>query len=171
MTGDPQADNARLRAQVAELRARGFTYRAIACELTISPATAWRYHEDWIRELRQGSADLQERARDALREQHEMLRAERERLEMERDVAVEVLTARHLTVSNSGAVVRDEDGQVLEDDGPVLAALDRLGRIRADLVKLADHEAKLLGLYAKTEVSHSGGVTYRIVGVDPEDLT
>lgn len=170
MTGDPQADNARLRAQVADLREQGLTYRAIAAQLTISPASAWRYHEAWIRELRQGDPDLQQRAADALREQHEMLRAERERLEMERDAAVEVLTARHLTVSNSGALVMDENGEALEDDAPVLAALDRLIRIRGDLVKLADHEAKLLGLYAKTEIQHSGGVTYRIVGVDPEEL-
>lgn len=170
MTGDPQADNARLRAQVAELRERGFTYRAIAYELTISPATAWRYHEAWIRELRQGSIDLQARAEAALREQHEMLRTERERLEMERDAAIEVLTAQHLMVSN-GVLIRNEEHEPLEDDGPALAALDRLIRIRGDLVKLADHEAKLLGLYAKTEVNVSGGVTYRIVGVDPQDLT
>lgn len=170
MTGDPQADNARLRAQVAELREAGLTYRAIAAELTISPASAWRYHEAWIRELRSGSPELQERAAEALREQHEMLRTERERLEMERAAAIEVLTARHLTVSNSGALVMDENGEALEDDGPVLSALAALNRIRGDLVKLADHEAKLLGLYAKTEVNHSGGVEYRIVGVDPGEL-
>lgn len=171
MTGDPQADNARLRAQVAELRDRGLTYRAIAAELTIAPASAWRYHEAWIRELRQGSPELQDRAARALAEQHEMLRGERERLEMERQAAIEVLTARHLTVSNSGALVMDENGEALEDDAPVLAALDRLNRIRDAQVKLADHEAKLLGLYAKTEVNHTGGVTYRVIGVSPEELT
>ena len=172
MTSDAQADNARLRAQVADLReTRGWTYRAIATELTISPATAWRYHEAWIRELRQGSTELQQRAEAALREQHEMLRTERERLEMERDAAVEVLTARHLTVSNSGVVVTDENGDVLEDDGPVLAALDRLTRIRGDLVKLADHEAKLLGLYSATKMQTDVQVSYTVGGgIDPELL-
>lgn len=171
MAGDPQADNARLRAQVADLRDQGLTYRAIGARLTISPASAWRYHEAWIRELRRGDPDLQQRAADALREQHEMLRQERERLDMERSAAIEVLTARHLTVSNSGAIVYDENGEALEDDGPVLAALDRLTRIRGDLVKLADHEAKLLGLYSATKMQTDVQVSYTVGGgVDPSLL-
>lgn len=180
MSGDAQADNARLRARVAELRDAGLTYRAISAELGIAPSCAWKYHEQWIRELRRGSIDLQQRAEQAIREQHEMIRTERERLEMERDAAAEVLTARHLTISNGHIVSEitgtDDDGKPiygdpLEDDGPVLAVLDRLQAIRDRLLKLADHEAKLLGLYAKTEVSHTGGVTYRILGVSPEELT
>jgi hypothetical protein len=170
VTGDAQADEARLRAQVAELRDRGLTYRAIGAELTISPATAWRYHEAWIRELRQGDPDLRNRAADALREQHEMIRRERERLEQERATVVEVLTARHLTVSH-GTVITDENGEPLEDDAPVLAAQAQLNAIRDREVKLADHEAKLLGLYAKTEVNHTGTVKYEVVGLSGDELT
>lgn len=169
MTGDTQADAARLRARVAELRADGLTYRAIGNALDISATTAWRYHEEWIKELRRGTPELQERATAALREQHEMLRTERERLEMERTAALEVLTARHLTISN-GVLIRDENKTPMEDDGPVLQALDRLNTIRAALIKLADHEAKLLGLYAEQKVNLSGGIKYEVVGVDEAQL-
>jgi hypothetical protein len=169
MSGDAKADNASLRAQVAELRASGLTYRAIAAELGIAPASAWNYHEAWIRELRQGDPDLRNRAAEALREQHDMIRRERERLEQERATVVEVLTARHLTVSH-GTVITDENGEPLEDDAPVLAAQAQLNAIRDREVKLADHEAKLLGLYAKTEVNHTGTVKYEVVGVALDDL-
>jgi hypothetical protein len=169
MSGDAQAENARLRARVAELREAGKSYRAIGAELDIAASSAWRYHEEWVRQLRQGSPDLQERAAQAIAEQHDMIRRERERLELERVAAVEVLTARHLTVSN-GVLVRDENKVPLEDDGPVLAALASLQAIRDRHLKLADHEAKLLGLYAKTEVNLSGGIAYEIVGVPTENL-
>ena len=169
MSGDREADAARLHARVAELREDGLTYRAIAAALDISPACAWRYHEAWIKDLRRGTPELQERAAAAIREQHEMIRGERERLELERTAALEVLTARHLTISN-GVLIRDENATPLEDDGPVLAALDRLQAIRDRLLKLADHEAKLLGLYAEQKVNLSGGIKYEIVGVSEADL-
>lgn len=169
MTGDAQAEVSRLHARVAELREDGLTYRAIASALDISAATAWRYHEAWIKELRRGDPELQERAKEALRAQHAMLQQERERLELERTAALEVLTARHLTISN-GVLIRDENAIPLEDDGPVLSALDRLQAIRDRLVKLADHEAKLLGLYAEQKVNLSGGIKYEIVGVNEADL-
>lgn len=169
MTGDQQAEAARLHARVADLRDQGLTYRAIGTALDISAATAWRYHEAWLKDLRRGDPDIQERAKEALRYQHDMITRERERLELERTAAVEVLTARHLTISN-GVLIRDENAIPLEDDGPVLSALDRLQGIRDRLLKLADHEAKLLGLYAEKKLELSGGVRYEIVGVSEADL-
>lgn len=169
MTGDPQAAKALLHARVAELRETGLIYRDIGKELGISAATAWRYHEAWVKELRRGDPELQERAKEALRGQHAMLQQERERLELERAAALEVLTARHLSISN-GVLIRDENHDPLEDDGPVLSALDRLQAIRDRLLKLADHEAKLLGLYAEQKVNLSGGIKYEVVGVNEADL-
>lgn len=77
--------------------------------------------------------------------------------------ALEVLQRDHVTVSH-GRIVKDDDGQTILDDGPKLAAIDRLLRVRESYRKLhgADKPAK---------VEHSGGVKYEVVGVDPEDLT
>ena len=169
MDGDAQAQTARLHARVAELRERGLTYRAIGADLAISAATAWRYHEAWLKQLRAGDPELQERAKEALRGQHEMIARERDRLELERDAALEVLTARHLTISN-GVLIRDENKMPLEDDGPVLQALAAIQAIRDRQLKLADHEAKLLGLYAEQKVNLSGGIKYEIVGVSEAEL-
>lgn len=90
-----------------------------------------------------------------------------------REVCDEIIAARHVSISNGHVVSEitgnDDDGNPVygepyEDDAPVLAAIDRR-------IKLDDQEAKLLGLYAKVEVAHSGGVTYEIVGVDMSKLT
>lgn len=89
-----------------------------------------------------------------------------------REVVADIIAARHVTISNGHVISemtgRDDDGKPVygdpyEDHGPVMAAVDRM-------VKLDEHEAKLLGLFAKTEVDVSGGVTYQLVGVDPADL-
>ncbi|WP_060888052.1 hypothetical protein [Streptomyces caniscabiei] len=76
--------------------------------------------------------------------------------------ALEVLQRDHVTVSH-GRIVKDDDGRPILDDGPKLAAIDRLLRVRESYRKLygADQPAK---------VEHSGGVKYEIVGVDVEAL-
>lgn len=87
--------------------------------------------------------------------------AHRARLEMATEAALQILENTHLTVSN-GQIIR-LDGQPLPDDGPVLAAIDRI-------VKVSESLRKLDGLDAPAKVEHSGGVSYEIVGVDPKDL-
>lgn len=162
MSGDIEAERAQRMASVAALKEAGRTYREISAELGISTTTAWRDHEEWLKELRFGSPELRERAVAALAEQHDMLRTERLRLEMERDAVVAVLTAKHLTVSN-GVIVRN-DGEPIEDDGPVLNAVGTLNAIRDRLIKLADHEAKLLGLYSATKMAADVTVNYTVGG-------
>lgn len=162
MAKDARADTARLVAQVGSLKEQGLTYRQIAPQLGISPATAWRYHETWLKELRAGIPEIRERVAQAMIEQHDMLRLERQRLEMERDAVLEVLTARHLTVSN-GIIVRI-DGEPIEDDAPVLTAVSTLNAIRDRLIKMADHEAKLLGLYAAVKQTVDATVNYTVGG-------
>lgn len=152
---DVKAERAKRVADVATLRDSGLTYQQIAGQLHISPSTAWSDYEEYCNELRHGDPQIQEAAKEALWGQLARIKAERE-------AVARVLTARHLTVSNG--IVARLDGEPIEDDGPVLAAVDRL-------VKLDDQEAKLLGIYAEKKVALSGGVRYELVGVDPADLT
>jgi len=66
-------------------------------------------------------------------------------------------------VSN-GQVVKME-GQPLEDDGPVLSAIDTI-------LKIESRRAKLLGLDApvKTDLNVNADVQYTVVGVDTDTM-
>ncbi|MCF3101436.1 hypothetical protein IPZ58_07560 [Streptomyces roseoverticillatus] len=141
-------ESARRDAEAAELRARGMSYRRIAAELGIDVHTAH---------------DAVERALKAIvQEPAEKVRAlELERLDLLYERAVQVLERRHVTVSQ-GRIVREGD-QPLQDDGPVLQAIDRL-------LKIQERRARLLGLDAATKANVSGAVRYEIVGIDAEDL-
>lgn len=106
-----------------------------------------------------------------------------ERIHRARRAVLEVLERQHVTVSHGrivqrridwerdadGSILRNADGEPigvyedLVDDAPVLAAVDRL-------VKLDEREAKLIGYDAEQKLNLSGGVTYEILGVDPEAL-
>lgn len=154
--GSERHKAAERRRRVVELRDEGFSFRDIGTELGVSMQRAWQLYQAAMREI--PAAAVAAHAEKLAERRDEQLR----RIDMEREAVMDVLAARHVTVSN-GQVMR-EDGKPILDDAPVLAAVDRL-------VKLDDQEAKLLGLYAKTEVNHTGGVTYRIVGVSPEELT
>ena len=61
-----------------------------------------------------------------------------------------VLNRHHVTVSGGRVVIHDE--QPLEDDGPVLAAVDRLLRIEENRRRVGERRAKLLGLEAPRQV-------------------
>lgn len=76
--------------------------------------------------------------------------------------AMEILERDHVMVSH-GRVVTDDTGIPLLDDGPKLAALREMRQIR-------ESYRKLLGVDQPNKVEHSGGVTFEIVGVDPQDL-
>lgn len=135
-------------AQAARYRARGWSYQRIADEMSISRTAA---HEAVQRALRE---TVEEPAAD--------VRAlEIARLDEMYERVLEVLERQHVTVSN-GRVIYVGD-QPLEDDGPVLAAVDRLLKIQA-------RRAALLGLDMPTKVEQSGRLTYEIVGVDMEAL-
>lgn len=141
-------ESARRDAKAAELRARGWSYRRIADEMSVDVHTA---HTAVQRALR---AIVQEPA-------EEVRTLELERLDLLYVAAVEVLERRHVTVSQ-GRIVYEGD-QPLADDVPVLQAIDRLLRIQ-------ERRAKLLGLDAATKTQVSAGVRYEIVGIDLEQL-
>jgi hypothetical protein len=136
------------RAEAARLRSRGYTYRQIATALNTDVRNAY----DYVREAMQ--AVVREAAEDAIA-------FELDRLDQAHRKALAVLEREHITVSN-GRVV-ELDGQPLPDDGPILSAIDRI-------VKISESRRKLLGLDQPAKTQISGGVSYEIVGINPEEL-
>lgn len=136
-------------ADASRLRSEGKTFQFIAETLNYdSRGSAWR--------------GVQRARRAVLREPAEhLIQIESAQLDALYVAALDVLERDHVTVSN-GQVVR-LDGQPILDDGPKIAALRELRQIR-------ESYRKLHGLDQAAKVEHSGGVTYEIVGVDPEDL-
>lgn len=144
------------RTRVVELRDQGLTFREIAEQTGQSVAVVWKHYQNAVRDI--PAAAVAAHSETLARRLAEQLH----RIDMEREAVLEVLAARHVTVSQGRVVT--ENGEPILDDGPVLTAVDRL-------VKLDDQEAKLLGLYAEKKISMSGGVRYEVVGIDPADLT
>lgn len=136
-------------ARCLELRKRGLSYRAIAAEVGVDVATA---HEAVKRSI---AAIIEEPAA-------EVRQMELERLDSMWVAVMGVLEAKHFKVSD-GRLVKLNDVP-LEDDAPVLAAVDRLLRIQ-------ERRSKLLGLDQPVKQEITGGVTYEIVGVDPSLLS
>ncbi|MGW1433116.1 hypothetical protein ACWD6K_31410 [Streptomyces sp. NPDC002431] len=119
-------------AAAADLRSKGWTYRRIAAQL------GYNHRADAYNAV-------QRVLKETVREAGEELRTlELERLDALYAAATEVLEREHVTVSN-GRVV-DLNGMPLPDDGPVLAAIDRL-------LKIQERRAKLLGLDAPAKAA------------------
>ena len=160
-----EAKAADLDAKIIELKRAGRTFREIAADLDLSSS---HVHRCFQRGIQRAPVAAAQAYRD------EQLA----RLAASREVVLDVLHAKHLVVSNGHIVGRkigereDEDtGETvpvwedLVDDGPVLAAV-------AQLQKLDDQEARLLGLYPATKLQADVQVNYTVGGgVDPASLT
>lgn len=163
--GNQAHEAAERRDRVVELRDQHLTFQEIGDQLGISRQRAHELHK---RAMRERPVLAESAARDAARKQAQLAQIDEQRREAEasREAVLEVLY-------RDGRVVITQSGKVIEgvqDDPTLLSAVDRLVRLDELLLKLADHEAKLLGLYAKTELNVSGGVTYEILGIPTEDL-
>lgn len=119
-------------AQAAELRAAGHTYAQIAEQLGYSDKSA--AHKAVEKILRETVSEPAEAVR----------KLELERLDTLWRAVMAVLKRKHLTVSH-GKVIHHED-EPLEDDAPVLQAVDRALRIQ-------ERRAKLQGLDSPARVS------------------
>ena len=117
-------------AEAARLRTRGYSYQQIADEL------GWVSRGDAYRAVQRVLADTVKEAGDEVRA------IELARLDGLHVAAMDVLEREHVTVSNGRIVVLGD--APLPDDGPVLAAIDRL-------LKIQERRAKLLGLDAPTK--------------------
>ncbi|MEU6397865.1 hypothetical protein ABZ867_12895 [Streptomyces cinnamoneus] len=138
-------------AKAAELRAEGWSYRAIADELGYYDRShVWR--------------QLQLAKKRVLKEPVEnLISVEMQQLDALYVAALEILEKEHVAISQ-GKVMKDDDGNPILDDGPRLAAIREMRMLRESF-------RKLYGLDAEKKVNISGGVRYEIVGIDSEDLT
>lgn len=121
------------RSKLVEYRRRKVPYAAFYEELGYTSVDVAR--RDFARALEESIAA-----------QHASVEVYREEQLVELDYLAEeahkILRARHYVVTQAGKIVDDPDtGQPMLDDGPVLAAIDRL-------VKILDRVAKLRGLDA-----------------------
>jgi hypothetical protein len=150
------------RRRVVEARdADGLTFRAIAEQEGVDVHTVYRDYQRAVRVAIQLTPEALQRAEERKVAQLARIDEQRRDVEMQREAVMEVLTRDGRTVvTNTGIVVED-----VQDDPTLLAAVDRLVKLDELLIKLDDQEAKLLGLYAKTEVNHSGVVKYEVVGL------
>jgi len=120
-------DTAERDAECARLRARDHTYQQIADATGFTSASGARFAVE--RAL----------ARTITEPGEELRRIELMKLDALARAAWRVLEARHYLVSQ-GRLIRLEDGAPpLEDDGPVLQAIDRL-------LKISERRSRLLGL-------------------------
>lgn len=155
-TKEEQALIAERRARVLAMRVEQRPYREIATTLGISEDVAEKDYQRAV-EARGTALDAQRDTAVAI---------ELAKLDALEQAAWQVLRARHITVSQgrivgryTGRFLRDEEGEIIrdgagkpvleveeiEDDAPVLAAIDRL-------VKIAERRSKLKGYDAPTKV-------------------
>lgn len=159
--------SAQFAAEVVLRKKAGLTFKEIGDELDRAPSYIHRVFWKAIRAIPE-PAVAEYRAEQLAR------------IAMEREVLLDVVGTSHATVSNGHIVseitgrwpLKDDDGNdhplagqptygdPLVDDGPVMAAIDRL-------IKLDQQEAMLLGLNAEQKFAVNGGVRVEVVGIDP----
>jgi hypothetical protein len=123
-------------------------FREIAAEVGRDVSTVWRHYQRAMRAI--PAAAIEEHQKKIAQRLDEQL----QRIDLERDVLMDILTKRHVHISNGRVVLELKGfdngkpiyGEPYEDDAPTMQAIDRLGR-------LDDQEAKLLGLYPKQTIS------------------
>jgi hypothetical protein len=138
---------AQRRTRVLAMRVAYVPYEDIAVQLSISIDVA---RKDYELARKQAAADF--KAAVAEHRATELLKLDA----LERE-AWKVLKAKHVTVQQ-GRIVRDDDGKTIEDDAPVLQAIDRLER-------LMKRRAAFLGLDAPVRVEVSAEVDEQIAAI------
>jgi hypothetical protein len=150
-------------AAAARLRSKGKSYRQIGKELGCDVATAH------LAVKRAIAAVVAEPAEAAIAFELERLDAELQRLDDLYRKVMDVLEREHVTVSQ-GRVVTMDDGATVPDDDWILKAVDRLVKIDESRRRNGESRRKLLGLDQPAKMNVSGGLTYEVVGIDPEAL-
>jgi hypothetical protein len=126
-----RAATAKRRAEAVAMRIAGADFETIAATLGYSDRAA--AHKDITRALE--TAVLEQSAAVEVHRAEEL-----QRLDALLTEAWAVLKRQHVTVSH-GRIIKNEDDEPILDDGPTLAAIDRILRIQ-------ERKAKFLGLDA-----------------------
>lgn len=147
-------DTARRDAQAAELRAQGWGYQRIADHLGY--ADRGEAHHAVSRAL---TAIVREPAQAVLHFELERLDAELARLDDLEAKVRKVLDAPHITVNNGKVIINPDTEQPMEDDAPILQAVDRLLKIEDARRRNGERRAKLTGIEAAIKVDTTVEVT------------
>ncbi len=140
-------ETARRDARAADLRAKGWTYQKIADQLGYADKrTAYDAIERALKDV------VREPGEAVLHFELQRLDAELERLEDLEVSARKVLTNRHIMVNNGRVILHPDTEQPMEDDGPVLHAIDRLIKIEDARRRNGERRAKLTGIEAAVKV-------------------
>ncbi|KND45377.1 hypothetical protein [Streptomyces stelliscabiei] len=144
-----RAERAELAELVFDLKLRGLSFRAIeeATQDPNGPTGGKRVPAGTARDLvRDEAARRVDPKVDAWRAiVVERLEAAHARLDRMEAAAHKVLERHHITVNN-GRIITLDDGEPLLDDGPVLAAIDRLAKIEDARLKNNESLRRLFGL-------------------------
>lgn len=138
------------RERVLALRVEQVPVSEIATRLGVSVSVV---KMDYVRALEQLTRDQAEQAGNARA-------VELAKLDQLEHAAWRVLRARHITIQH-GKIVRDENEQVVEDDAPVLQAIDRL-------VRIAARRATLTGMDAPARIEVSDATDQAIRALEQE---
>jgi len=116
--------------EAATMRSRAMTYQSIGDHFGVTRQAAFAMVQRAIADIPKEGAE-------------EVVRLEIEKLNFLERKLYEIMTKEHVAFGASGKVVT-LDGVPVEDDSPVMKAID-------GLLKVADRRAKLLGLNAPTK--------------------
>jgi ribosomal protein S4 len=134
-------------AQAARLRSQGHTYQQIADQL------GFNHRREAQTAVDRAIADvIREPAESVLHFELERLDAQLLRLAELEEAARKVLATRHITVNNGHVIYHPGTEEPIEDDGPVLQAIDRLVKIEDARNRNAERRAKLTGVDAALKV-------------------
>lgn len=124
--------------EAAAMRNKGATFKEIGEHFGVVVSAAYNM-------VTRAWADL------PIAETVELVATELAKLDLLEARYYEIMEKHHAYISASGKVAVGFDGEVIEDDGPVMAAM-------AGLLKVSDRRAKLLGLNAPTRTELTGVV-------------
>ncbi|MFD5564517.1 hypothetical protein [Kitasatospora griseola] len=164
-------DTVERQARAAELRSQGLSYRKIAAAMAEEGSASARYDvKNAFKDVEAAmDAVVREPAGAAVQFELDRLDAELVRLNGLYEAVEKAMGREHVTVSQ-GRVVTTEDGDTVPDDEFLLKCVDRLARLDEQRRRAGESRRRLLGLDQPAKTQLSGGVTYQVVGIDPEEL-